>query len=55
MRLYGVVSEFLDEGIELFPSQEEAEVVVQAWNDDAPEQAGMLRVVPIELVTRALN
>jgi hypothetical protein len=36
---------------ELFTSREEAEAIVQAWDRDEPEQAGTLRVEPVELKT----
>jgi hypothetical protein len=53
--LYGVVSDSLAEAIELFPSQEEAEAVVRAWDEDEPGEAGALHVEAIELVTGGLN
>jgi hypothetical protein len=36
MRFYGVVSDQLDEAIELFPTRQEAEAVVNAWDEDEP-------------------
>jgi hypothetical protein len=36
---------------ELFTTREEAEAIVQAWDRDEPDQAGMLRVEKIEFET----
>jgi hypothetical protein len=55
MRFYGVVSDFLDEAVELFPTREEAAAVVLAWDEDEPERAAALHVEPIELVTGGPN
>jgi hypothetical protein len=48
VNFYGVAP-FLDEAVELFPTHEEAETVVQAWDRDEPEQVGVLRIEVIEL------
>jgi hypothetical protein len=53
VNFYGVVSDFLDDALELFPTYEEAEAVVQAWDRDEPDQAGVLHVEMIELETSA--
>jgi hypothetical protein len=34
----GVVSDFLQEAVELFPTPEEAEAVVRAWDGDEPDR-----------------
>jgi hypothetical protein len=49
---YGVVSDSLQEALELFTSREAAEAVVP-WDRD--EQAGMLRVGVIEVQTGTAN
>ena len=51
MLFYGVVSDSIEEAVELFPTREEVEAIVQAWDRDEPEQAGALRVERIELET----
>jgi hypothetical protein len=51
--VYGVVSDELEEAVELFATRREAELVVQNWDRDEPERAGELRVEPIELETHA--
>jgi hypothetical protein len=48
VRFYAVVSDPLDEAIELFIRRREAELVVENWNRDEPDRAGELRVEPIE-------
>jgi predicted kinase len=48
---WAVVSESLQEAVELFTRREEAEAIVQAWDRDEPEQAGALRVEMIEFET----
>jgi hypothetical protein len=48
---YGVVSDSLQEAVELFTRLEEAEAIVQAWDRDEPDQAGALRVEKIEFET----
>jgi hypothetical protein len=52
---YGVVSDSTEEVVELFPTREEAEAIVRAWDRDEPEQAGTLRVEKIELRTGMAN
>jgi hypothetical protein len=34
------VSDSTDEAIELLPTREEAEAIVQAWDRDEPDEAG---------------
>jgi hypothetical protein len=46
---YGVVSDELEEAVELFIHREAAQRVVEKWNDDEPDRAGELRVESIEL------
>ena len=41
---YGVVDDSLDEAIELLLERGEAERVVENWDRDEPDQAGLLRV-----------
>ena len=53
MLFWAVVSDLTGEAVELFTRREEAEAIVQAWDRDEPEQAGTLRVEPIELETAA--
>jgi hypothetical protein len=48
---YGVVSDSKGEAVELFTTREEAGALVQAWDRDEPEQAGILRVEMVELET----
>jgi hypothetical protein len=52
---YGVVSDSLQEAVELLPTREEAEAIVQAWDRDEPDQAGVLRVAQIEFRTGTAN
>jgi len=52
-RFYGVVDDFLGEAVELFLDRREAERVVRDWDRDEPDQAGLLRVEPVELVISA--
>jgi hypothetical protein len=52
---YGVVSEFLEEAVELYCTREEAEAVVRAWDEDEPDEAGTLRIEPVELATGGRN
>jgi hypothetical protein len=47
----GVVSDSLQEAVELLASREEAEAVVQAWDRYEPKQAGALRVELVEFET----
>jgi hypothetical protein len=51
MILYGVVSDFLEEAVELFPTREQAEAAVRAWDRDEPRQAGALHVELVEIET----
>ena len=51
MLVYGVVSDPLDEAVELFVRRREAELVVENWNRDEPGHAGEPRVEPIEIET----
>jgi hypothetical protein len=51
MFFWAVVSDSTEEAVELFTSREEAEAIVQAWDVEEPEQAGMLRVEKIEFET----
>lgn len=51
MLFYGVVSDFLDEAVELFPTRAEADAVVEAWDRDEPNQAG----APAPRADRARN
>jgi hypothetical protein len=51
VRFWAVVSDSTEEAVELFATLEEAEAVVQAWDRDAPDQAGALRVEKIEFRT----
>jgi hypothetical protein len=50
MLFWAVVSDSTEEA-QLFTSREEAEAIVQAWDRDEPEQAGVLRVEMIKLET----
>lgn len=45
-----MVSDFLDEAVELLPTREEAEAVICAWDEDEPNEAGALHVEPVKLV-----
>jgi hypothetical protein len=51
MLFWAVVSDRTEEAVELFTRREEAEAIVQAWDDDEPEQVGSLRVERIEFET----
>jgi hypothetical protein len=55
MLFWAVVSDSTEEAVELFTSREKAEAVVRAWDRDEPEQAGALRVEPIEVRTGTAN
>jgi hypothetical protein len=46
---YGVVDDSLGEAVELFLDRREAERVVEDWDRDEPEQAGLLRVDVVNL------
>jgi hypothetical protein len=50
---YGVVSDSTAEAVELLPTREGAEAIIQAWDRDEPDQAGALRVEQIEFETLA--
>jgi hypothetical protein len=52
---WAVVSDSTEEAVELFPTREEAEAVVQAWDRNEPDQAGILRVEQIEPRTGTTN
>jgi hypothetical protein len=45
---YGVVNELSNEVLELFVERREAERVVENWDRDEPDEAGVLKVRPIE-------
>jgi hypothetical protein len=51
VRVYGVVSEFSDEALELFVERQMAELMVENWDRDEPDRAGELHIEPIELET----
>jgi hypothetical protein len=51
MLFWAVVSDSTEEAVELFPTREEAEAIVQAWDRDERDQAGVLRVEAIEFET----
>jgi hypothetical protein len=51
MLFWAVVSDSTEEAAELFTSREEAEAIVQAWDRDEPDQAGVLRVETVEFET----
>jgi hypothetical protein len=55
MLFWAVVSDLTEEAVELFTSREEAEAIVQAWDRDEPEQAGVLRVEEIKVRTGTAN
>jgi hypothetical protein len=55
MRFYGVTSRASGDAVELFSTRQEAEAVVRAWNEDEPDQQGILRVEPIELISGESN
>jgi hypothetical protein len=55
MLFWAVVSDSTEEAVELFPSREEAEAIVQACDRDEPDQAGALRVEKIEFQTGTAN
>ena len=47
LTFYGVVSEPLQEAVELTRTREEAERMVADWNHDEPCRAGELHIEPI--------
>ena len=49
MLFWAVVSDSTEEAVEFFAPREEAEAIVQAWDRDERDQAGALRVEPVEL------
>jgi hypothetical protein len=55
MFFWAVVSGSTGDAVELLPTREEAEAIVQAWDRDEPEQAGILRVEKIEFRTGTAN
>jgi hypothetical protein len=55
MLFWAVVSDLTEEAVELFPTREEAEAIVQAWDRDEPKQAGTLRIEPLELGSGSRN
>jgi hypothetical protein len=55
MLFWAVVSDSTEEAVELIPTREEAEAIVQAWDRDEPDQAGELRVEPVEFRTGTAN
>jgi hypothetical protein len=55
MFFWAVASDSTEEAVELFPTREEAEAIVQAWDRDEPAWQGLLRVEKIELRTGTAN
>ena len=55
MLFWAVVSDSTEEAVELVTRREEAEAVVQAWDQDEPDQVGELRVEQIEFRTGTAN
>jgi hypothetical protein len=51
MRFYGVIDDSLGEAVELFLKRRDAERVVEDWDRDDPDQAGLLRIAVLELGT----
>jgi hypothetical protein len=49
VRFYGVVSEVLQQAVEIFPTRDDAYAVVSAWDRDEPDHAGALQVEPVDL------
>jgi hypothetical protein len=52
---WAVVSDSTEEALELVTSREEAEAIVQAWDRDEPDQAGILHVEGVEIGTGTAN
>jgi hypothetical protein len=52
---YAVVSDALEEAVELLPTRQEAEAVVRAWDRDEPQRGGALRIELVELQTGTSN
>jgi hypothetical protein len=55
MLFWAVVSDSIEEAVELFTRREGAEAIVQAWDRDEPDQAGSLRVERVEFRTGTAN
>ena len=55
MFFWAVVSDSTEEAVELVTRREEAEAIVQAWDRDEPDHAGVLRVGKVELQTGAAS
>jgi hypothetical protein len=51
MLFSAVISDSTEEAIEPFTTREEPQAIVQTWDRDEPDQAGALRVEPVELET----
>jgi hypothetical protein len=51
MFFWAVVSDSLQEAVELVTSREQAEAIVRAWDRDEPDQAGALRIEKLEFET----
>ena len=52
---WAVVNDSTEEAVEPLTTREEAEAIVQPWDRDEPDQAGMLRVERIEFRTGTAN
>jgi hypothetical protein len=52
---WDVVSDSIEEAVELVTTREEAEGIVQAWDRDEPDWRGILRVEKIEFTTGTAN
>jgi hypothetical protein len=52
LKVYGVLSHAIDEVLEFFPTEAEAQAVVIRWDVDEPDQEGSLEVV---IVTVAVS
>jgi hypothetical protein len=55
MLFWAVVSDSIEQAVELFTTRQEAKAIVRAWDRDEPEQAGTLRVENIEVRTGTAN
>jgi hypothetical protein len=51
MFFWAIVSDSLQEAVELVTSREQAEAIVQAWDRDEPDQAGALGIEKLEFET----
>jgi hypothetical protein len=49
MRFFAVVDDSPDEAVEFFLDRRDAERVVEDWDRDEPDQAGLLHVAVIDL------